>query len=98
MAKYAHPEVLVSTDWVKENLGKPGIKLVEIAVRINKSFCPRQAAAVDDAGVIERIAENRIALAGQRRENSRVRLKTGIEHQGRFGALEFSEVIFQLFM
>src|ERR671936_162786 len=29
---YAHPEVLVSTDWVKENLGKPGIKLVEIDV------------------------------------------------------------------
>jgi thiosulfate/3-mercaptopyruvate sulfurtransferase len=29
---YAHPEVLVSTDWVKENLGKPNIKLVEIDV------------------------------------------------------------------
>ena len=32
MSQYAHPEVLVSTDWVKENLGKPGIKLVEIDV------------------------------------------------------------------
>ncbi|MEO8428605.1 MAG: sulfurtransferase [Verrucomicrobiota bacterium] len=32
MANYAHPEVLVSTDWVKENLGKPAIKLVEIDV------------------------------------------------------------------
>jgi thiosulfate/3-mercaptopyruvate sulfurtransferase len=32
MATYAHPETLVSTDWVKENLGKPGIKLVEIDV------------------------------------------------------------------
>ena len=32
MASYAHPEVLVSTDWVKENLGRPGIKLVEIDV------------------------------------------------------------------
>jgi thiosulfate/3-mercaptopyruvate sulfurtransferase len=29
---YAHPEVLVSTDWVKEHLGEPGIKLVEIDV------------------------------------------------------------------
>jgi thiosulfate/3-mercaptopyruvate sulfurtransferase len=29
---YAHPEVLVETDWVKANLGKPGIKLVEIDV------------------------------------------------------------------
>jgi len=32
MARYAHPEVLVETDWVKENLTKPGIKLVEIDV------------------------------------------------------------------
>ncbi len=32
MANYAHPEVLVETNWVKENLGKPGIKIVEIDV------------------------------------------------------------------
>lgn len=32
MANYAHPEVLVSTDWVQQNLGKPNIKLVEIDV------------------------------------------------------------------
>jgi thiosulfate/3-mercaptopyruvate sulfurtransferase len=32
MAKYANPEVLVETDWVNANLGKPGIKLVEIDV------------------------------------------------------------------
>ncbi len=29
---YAHPEVLVETDWVKENTGKPGIRLVEVDV------------------------------------------------------------------
>jgi thiosulfate/3-mercaptopyruvate sulfurtransferase len=29
---YAHPEVLVSTDWVKEHLGDPKVKLVEIDV------------------------------------------------------------------
>jgi thiosulfate/3-mercaptopyruvate sulfurtransferase len=32
MSEYAQPEVLVSTDWVKENLGKAGIRLVEIDV------------------------------------------------------------------
>ena len=32
MANYAHPEVLVTTDWVRDNLDKPGIKLVEIDV------------------------------------------------------------------
>ena len=32
MSGYAHPELLVTTDWVKENLGKSGIKLVEVDV------------------------------------------------------------------
>ena len=32
MTKYSNPEVLVETDWVKQNLGQPGIKLVEIDV------------------------------------------------------------------
>jgi thiosulfate/3-mercaptopyruvate sulfurtransferase len=32
MANYAHPETLVDTDWVKNNMGKPGIKLIEIDV------------------------------------------------------------------
>ena len=32
MTSYAHAEVLAETDWVKANLGKPGVKLVEIDV------------------------------------------------------------------
>jgi thiosulfate/3-mercaptopyruvate sulfurtransferase len=32
MKSYAYPEVLVETDWVKANLDKPGIKVVEIDV------------------------------------------------------------------
>src|SRR3989440_4937081 len=32
MARYANPETLVDTEWVKNNLGKPSIKLVEIDV------------------------------------------------------------------
>jgi thiosulfate/3-mercaptopyruvate sulfurtransferase len=32
MADYAHPEVLVSTDWVAQTLGKDQIKLVEVDV------------------------------------------------------------------
>src|SRR5262249_59864109 len=32
MPGYAHPEVLVETDWVQANLGQPGVKLVEIDV------------------------------------------------------------------
>ena len=32
MSDYAQPEVLVSTDWLKENLAKPNLKIVEIDV------------------------------------------------------------------
>src|SRR5256712_2594680 len=32
MARYANPETLVDTEWDKNNLSKPGIKLVEIDV------------------------------------------------------------------
>lgn len=32
MANYSHPEVLASTDWVKEHLGRPTLRLVEIDV------------------------------------------------------------------
>ncbi|MEO0512910.1 MAG: sulfurtransferase [Planctomycetota bacterium] len=32
MPDYAHPEVLVTTDWVLENHDKPGIRLVEVDV------------------------------------------------------------------
>jgi len=32
MSEYAHPEVLVSTDWVKEHLSDPGVRVAEIDV------------------------------------------------------------------
>ncbi len=32
MSDYAHPEVLVETQWVQDNLGQPAIKLVEVDV------------------------------------------------------------------
>lgn len=32
MADYAHPEVLVSTDWVAQNLNNPAIRTVEVDV------------------------------------------------------------------
>lgn len=32
MTAYANPDVLVSTDWVKQNLGKPHVRLVEVDV------------------------------------------------------------------
>lgn len=35
MSDYAHPEVLVSTDWVAEHGGDPGVRVVEVDVNTN---------------------------------------------------------------
>ena len=32
MAEYAHPEVLVTTEWVAQNLTNPKLRLVEVDV------------------------------------------------------------------
>ena len=32
MSEYKHPEVLVATDWVAQNLNRPGHRLVEVDV------------------------------------------------------------------
>ena len=32
MADYAHPEVLVSTDWLRQNLKTPNVRVVEVDV------------------------------------------------------------------
>lgn len=35
MANYAHPEVLVSSDWVLQHLEDPQVRLVEVDVENN---------------------------------------------------------------
>ena len=46
MTNYAHPEILVDTDWVKQNLGKPCIKLVEVDVDTKASDAGHSPGAV----------------------------------------------------
>src|SRR6185503_11760225 len=75
-----------------------GFELIEITMIVNEGLCARQSATVDNARVIEPIAENHVALARKRRENPRVRLKSGIEYQRRLGAFKSRKPIFQLFM
>ncbi len=67
-------------------------------MRIDKSLCPRQAAAVDDARMVQRVTENRVAVACQSRENTDVGLKSGVEDQRGFAAFEFGDTPLQLFV
>jgi len=46
MAEYSNPDVLVETDWVKENLGKPGIRIIEIDVDTKAYFAGHIPGAV----------------------------------------------------
>ena len=44
---YAHPEVLVSTDWVAEHLNDPNVRIVESDEDVHKGG---QLRGVDSAG------------------------------------------------
>ena len=45
LAQYAHPERLVTTDWLAEHLGDPGLVVVEIATRTCCSTTPATSPA-----------------------------------------------------
>ena len=70
MADYAHPEVLVSTDWVKEHMNDPQVKLVEIDVDTNAYDAGHIPGAIHiEAGRlpgVTRHAANRTPVASRR--------------------------------
>ena len=74
------------------------LELIQIAMTVDGDLCAREPAAVDNARVIEDVAQNNIAIAHQCRKNSRVRLESGIENQRRFGSLKLGDLALQLFV
>ena len=57
MSEYKHPEVLVSTEWVAENLNAPNTRLVEVDV---------DTTAYDQGHIPGAVGWNWDAIAGQR--------------------------------
>ena len=74
------------------------LELIQIAMTVDGDLSAREPAAVDNARMIEDVAQNNIALAHQCRKNSRVRLESGIENQRRFGSLKLGDLALQLFV
>ena len=68
---------------------------VAIAVRIDEPRGLRQAAAVDEAGVILRVAEDRVLFLDQRRNDAGVGGEAGGKNERGFRAFELGQPPFQ---
>ena len=73
-------------------------ELDQVAVVVTQAPCFRQADAVDDARVIERIRDDRVLLVRQRLEQAAVRVEAGRVEDRILGAEEFGEAALQLAM
>jgi hypothetical protein len=70
--------------------------VLDIAVVVDEGLSPREAAAVDDAGVVELVGEDRLASPGKRRYHAGIRQVAGAEQQRRLIPLEGGEAPLQL--
>ena len=66
-----------------------------VQVRVADRPGPRQAHAVDQAGVAELVGEDQVLPAGERRQDADVDVVAGVEHQGRLGPVEGAQLLFE---
>ena len=59
---------------------------VGVGVGVAHDLGPRQAAAVDEAGVVELVREDHVAAPDERRDRADVGLEAGREHQRVLGS------------
>ena len=64
-------------------------------MRIDEAGGAAQAAAVDEAGVVLGVGEDRVALVHQRGDDARIRGEAGGKDERRLGAFELGEPSFQ---
>ena len=82
----------------RRNLAAPRsmrFQRVAVGVRIDEPRRLRQAAAVDQAGVVHRVAEDRVAFLDERGDGSGVGRETGGKYERGFGAFERCELPLQ---
>jgi hypothetical protein len=89
-------------DAVGDNQGATTLRLaqapgqvLDVGVAVDEGLGAREAATVDDAGVVELIGEHHLAAPGQRRDRARVRQVARAEQERGVVALEGGQAFFQ---
>ena len=72
------------------------LQVLHVAVAVHRHRRPREPAAVDDAGMVQLVAEDQVVFLHQRGDDSHVGLVSAVEHQRRFGSLETRDAPLQL--
>jgi hypothetical protein len=67
----------------------------EVAIGYHRDLGAREAAAVDQGGVAQRVGDDRVATPDERRDDAQVRLVAGREDERRLGAEERGELLLQ---
>ncbi len=75
--------------------GEEVVELGGVFVRVDAEGRAREAASVEDARVVQAVAEDRVALAGERRDRADVGHVAGREDDRGLGALESRDGVFE---
>jgi hypothetical protein len=75
-----------------------GFQVVHIPVPKDLGPGPAQAAAVDDARMVQLVAQDKVSFSGNGRDDSGIRCIAGIEKDRGFSRLECGYPALQLFM
>ena len=74
------------------------VQMSRVSVTIDADVSPRQAAAVNDTGVIEAVAQDRIARPHESRQHPDIGVIARRKNESRFRFFEPGEAVFQLVM
>ena len=88
------PSVTISDALSPADPQPPG-QVLEVAVAVDEGLGPRQPAAVDDAGVVQLVAEDDLVLAGEGRDHAGVGQVPGAEQERRLIALELGQAFLE---
>ena len=89
------PSVTISAARPPARSQPPG-EVLDVAVAVDEGLGAREAAAVDDAGVVQLVGEDDLAAAGQGGDRAGVGEVAGAEEERRLVALEAGEPLLQL--
>ena len=69
--------------------------MVEVGVAIDVNACPRQTTAIDQAGVVQGVAEHGVAGLSQRSNHGEIGDKSAAKHESGFGSFPSRQSAFE---